>query len=53
MSGRWRGPNTVKYRSDTVCTPEFSAYNPQRCSAASLVTPYGLNGFGRSVSTVG
>ncbi len=31
----------------------FAAYSPHRCSAASFVTPYGLCGRGRSVSSVG
>ena len=36
-----------------MCRSQFSLYSPQRCSAASFVTPYGLYGRGRSVSTVG
>src|SRR6202521_4674340 len=53
MSGRWRGPYTVKYRTDTAGRPKFFAYRRVMCSAASLVTPYGDTGRGRADSLVG
>jgi hypothetical protein len=33
--------------------PKFDRYSSHRCSAASLVTPYGDIGLGRAVSAVG
>jgi hypothetical protein len=42
MSGRWRGPSTVKYRSSATAIGGMACwvYAWQSCSAASLVTPW-------------
>ncbi len=53
MSGRWPGPNTLKYLRQTTGVPRAAAYATARCSAASLETPYGLSGAGRASSRVG
>ncbi len=53
MSGLCPGPYTVKYRSDTTDNPKLTADNEQRCSPASSVTPYGLNGCNRVDSSTG
>jgi hypothetical protein len=43
----------VKYRSRTTGSPQFSPYAAAKCSIASLVTPYGLNGRVGESSLVG
>src|SRR5437667_12325501 len=40
-SGCWPGPNTLKYRSDTVERPFTLLQTRQYCSPASLLTAYG------------
>ena len=39
MSGRWRGPNALKYRSTTASSPNSRPYAYARCSQASFVMP--------------
>src|SRR5436305_1082628 len=51
MSGRCRGPYTLKNRRTETGVPNVSRWARARCSPASLVTPYGETGLVGSVSS--
>ena len=45
MSGRWRGPNTVKYRSATERKPWIRSNQWSSRSTITFDSPYGLTGW--------
>jgi len=52
-SGSWRGPKTLKYRSDTISIAYTRLKLVQKRSAASFATAYGEMGSGSCVSERG
>ncbi len=53
LSGRWRGPYTLKYRIETVSSRNSSQNTRQYCSPATFETAYGERGTSGAVSGVG
>src|SRR5215210_9098000 len=51
MSGRCRGPYTLKNRRTETGVPNVSRWARASCSPASLVTPYGETGLVGRVSS--